>query len=83
LSDHSLTTILTQKDEQGNQYHVAFMSTGLQGVELNYPPMDKKPFFFHKEIKKFRPHILMNHTKVIIPHPEVKSLFIQRDMGER
>jgi hypothetical protein len=44
-SDHSLATVLTQKDEQGNEFPIAFMSTGLQGVELNYPPWINKIFF--------------------------------------
>jgi hypothetical protein len=43
-SDHSLAAVLTQKDEQGDEYPVTFMSTGLQGVELNYPLVDKKAF---------------------------------------
>jgi hypothetical protein len=51
VSDHSLATVLTQKDEQGDEYLVAFMSTGLQGVELNYPLVDKQDFVVHKAIK--------------------------------
>jgi hypothetical protein len=43
--------MLTQKDEQGDEYPVTFMSTGLQGVELNYPSVDKKYFVVHKAIK--------------------------------
>jgi hypothetical protein len=43
-SEHSLAAILTQKDEQGDEYPVSFMSTGLQGVELNYPLVDKQAF---------------------------------------
>jgi hypothetical protein len=58
------------------------MSIGLQGATLNYPLVDKKAFFVHKVIEQFIPFILKNYTKVIIPHPEVRSLFVQRDMGE-
>jgi hypothetical protein len=82
-SDHSLATVLTQKDQQGNECPIAFMSTGLQGVELNYPPVDKQDFVVHKAIKQVQPYILKNHTKVIVPHPEVRSLFVQRELGER
>jgi hypothetical protein len=69
--------VLTQKDEQGDEYTVTFMSTGLQGIELNYPLVDKQDFVVHKSIKHFRPYILKNHTKVIVPHPEVKTLSVQ------
>jgi hypothetical protein len=53
-SDHSLAAVLMQKEEQGDEYPVAFMSIGLQGVELNYPPVDKKDFVVHKSIKQFQ-----------------------------
>jgi hypothetical protein len=69
VPDHSLVAVLTQKHEQGNKYLVAFMSTRLQGDELNYPLVDKKDFSIHKAIKQFRPYILKNHTNVIVPHP--------------
>jgi hypothetical protein len=59
------------------------MSTGLQGVELNYPPGGQTSIFVHKEIKQFRPYILKNRTKVIVPHPEVRSMFVQKELGER
>jgi hypothetical protein len=66
-SDHSLAEVLTQKDEQGNECPIAFMRIGLQGDKLNYPP-GKERFFVHKSIKQFKPYILKNHTKVIVPH---------------
>jgi hypothetical protein len=82
-SDHSLAVVLTQKDEQGYEYPITFMNTRLQGVEMNYPLVDKKAFVVHKEIKPFRTYIFKNHTKVIIPHPEVRSLFFQKELGEK
>jgi hypothetical protein len=81
-SDHSLAAVLTQKYEQGDEYHVMFMRTGLQGVGLNYPSVDKQVFVFHKIIKQFILYILKNHTKFVVPHLEVKSLFVQRELGE-
>jgi phospholipid-translocating ATPase len=41
-SEHSLAAILTQKDEQGDEYPIGFMSFRLQGVELNYPLVEKQ-----------------------------------------
>jgi hypothetical protein len=67
--DNSLATVLTQKYEQGDDYLVAFMNTGLQGVELNYPLVDKQYFVVHKSIKYFKHYILKNHTKFIVLHP--------------
>ena len=59
------------------------MSTGLQGAELNYPAIDKKSNVVFKAVKQFRPYILKNRTKVIVPYPAVRSLLIQKELGER
>ena len=40
-SDNSLAAGLTQKEEKGDEYPISFMSTGFQGVELNYPAINK------------------------------------------
>ena len=77
-SDDSLAMVITQKEEQGDEYPISFMSIGLQGAELNYPTVDKQDYAVFKAVKQFRPYILKNHTKVIVPHPEVRSLFIQK-----
>ena len=59
------------------------MSTGLQGAELNYPAIDKQAYTVFKAMKQFRPYILKNRTKVIITHPAVRCLFVQKELGER
>ena len=59
------------------------MSTGLQGVELNYPAIDKQAYAIFKAVKQFRPYILKNGTRVIVPHPSFRTLFVQRELGER
>ena len=59
------------------------MSTNLQGAELNYLAIDKQAYVVYKEVKHFRSYFLKNHTKVIVPHAAVRSLFTQHDMGER
>jgi hypothetical protein len=69
--DQSLATVLTQKDDDKNEALVSFMSTNFQGVELNYPTIDKHAYVVYKAIKHFKYYILKNHTKVIVPHPTV------------
>jgi len=36
-----MATVLTQKDDENNETSVSFMRTNLEGVELNYPSIDK------------------------------------------
>ena len=82
-SDDSLAAVLTQKEDVGDEYLISFMSIGLQGGELNYLAMDKQAYAVFKAVKQFRPFILKNRTKVIVPHPVVRSLFVQKELGER
>ena len=42
--DHSIVAVLTQKNEDGEEFLVSFMSTGLQGAELKYSTIDKQEF---------------------------------------
>ena len=59
------------------------MSTGLQGAELNYPAVDKQAYAVFKAVKQFRPYILNNRTKVIVPHPAVRYLFVQKGIRRK
>jgi len=47
-SNWLLATVLTQKDEQGNEHPISFMSTGMQGSELNYLDINKKGYVVYK-----------------------------------
>ena len=75
--------MLTHKEDRGDEFPISFMSTGLQGAELNYPAVDKQAYAVFKAVKQFRPYILKNQTKVIVPHLVVRSLFVQKELGER
>ena len=62
---------------------IDFMSSGLQGEELKYPDIDKQSYAVYKEVKHFRPYLLKSHTKAIVPHPLVRSLVVQKEVGDR
>jgi hypothetical protein len=51
MYDHSLATMIMYKYEKQDEYIVAFMSTRLQGTEMNYALVDRKELVFHKDIK--------------------------------
>ena len=82
-SDDSLAVVLTQKEDGGDEYPISFMSIGLQGDELNYPAVDKQAYAVFKAVKQFRLHILKNQMKLIVPHLDVRSLLVQKELGER
>jgi hypothetical protein len=75
--------VLTQKNQEGDEFPVAFMSFGLQGAELNYPEVDKQAYVVFKVVKHFRPFFLKSKTKVIVPYPVVRNLLVQKDLAEK
>jgi hypothetical protein len=69
--DQSLAAVLTQKDDDNNEALVSFMSTNIQGDELNYHAVDKQAYEVYKTVDHFGSYILKKHSKVIVPHPVV------------
>ena len=82
-SDHSIVVVLTQKNEEGEEFLVYFMSRGLQGVELKYPAIDKQVFAVFKVVKNLCSYLLRSHTKIIVPHSVVRELLIQKEPRDR
>ena len=81
-SDTSLTIVATHKDELNNEHAISFMSLSMEGPKLNYPTMDKQAYIVYKAVKHFRPYLPKNHFIVFVPHPAIKSLLVQQDLGE-
>ena len=81
--DSSLAAVIMQKDSNNDERPISFMRTGLQGAELNYPKIEKQAYAVYKAVKHFRPYILTNHVIVFVPHPAVRSRFMQQELGER
>lgn len=36
-----------------------------------------------KDVKNFRPYLLRSHTEITVPHLVVRSLLIQKELGDR
>ena len=51
-SNDSLVAVLTQKEDGGDEFPISFMSTGLQGGELNYLAVDKQAYTVFKVVKQ-------------------------------
>ena len=82
-SDHSIAVVLTQKNEDREEFLVSFMSMGLQGAELKYPAINKQALVIFKAVKHFRPYLLRSHTNIIVPHLAVRALLTQKELGDR
>lgn len=80
-SKRSLSSILTQQNDEGNEAPIAFMSVPLKKHELNYTPTEKHAFTVVKALKQFRYYILHSHSIVYVPETTVKSILTQQEVG--
>ena len=80
-SEHSLSSILTQPNDEENEAPIAFMSVPLKKHELNYTPIEKHAFVVVKTLKQFRYYILHSHYVVYVPEIAVKSILTQQEVG--
>ena len=78
-SEHTVATILLQKNEEGFEQPIAFFSKSLRDVELRYDIMEKQAYAMVKALKAFRAYVL--HSKVIayVPTSSMKDILIQAD----
>jgi hypothetical protein len=78
-SEHTIATILLQKNEEGFEQPIAFFSKILRDEELRYDIMEKKAYTMVKALKAFRTYVL--HSKVIayVPTSSVKYILVQPD----
>lgn len=82
-SDTYIVVMLTQKEELNNERTISFMSMILQGPKVRYPIMEKQAYVVKRVVKYFKPYLLKNHCIICVPHPAVRSLFVQQVLGER
>src|ERR1700722_17743659 len=76
-SEHTIATVLLQKNSEGYEHPIAFFSKALRDVALNYNIMEKQAFALVKSIKYFRVYILYSHTIAYVPNVVVKDNFTQ------
>jgi hypothetical protein len=82
-SKKSYASMLSQQNDQNIEVTISFETSALQGAELNYIDVEKQSYEVFKSIKHFRPFLIKFHTKVIVPHPLVRSFLIQKDLGDK
>ena len=59
------------------------MSSSFKGDELNYHDVDEKLVVLFREVKHFQPYLLKSRTKLVVPYPVVRNLFVQKDLGDK
>ena len=67
-----------QKNEEGQEQPIAFMSRSLQNFELKYTTMEKQAYALVKPLKHFITYI--GYSKVVgyVPHLAVKDIYLNK-----
>eukprot|EP00253_Pinus_taeda_P005377 PITA_05377 len=82
-SEHTIATVLLQKDDQGNEKTIAFFSKALRDAPIKYQIMEKQAYALVKAIKDFRIYILYSHIIAYVPSPIVKYILTQENLEGR
>lgn len=77
-SESSMVVVLLQKNEQGFEQLVLFMSQAFQGYELSYNLMEKQAYALIKALKYFRDYFWNAKIVAYVPHPLVKDILVQQ-----
>jgi hypothetical protein len=76
-SEHTIATILLQKNKEQYEQSIFFFSKASRDASLNYKIMEKQAFALVKAIKDFRVYILHSHTIAYVPKVVVKDTLTQ------
>jgi hypothetical protein len=76
-SEHTIATVLLQKNEEGFEWPIAFFSRSLRDAELKYDILEKQAYAMVKSLKAFRTYVL--HSKIIayVPSSSIKDILVQ------
>jgi hypothetical protein len=82
-SEHTITTMLLQKNDEGFEKPIEFFSKSLRDAELKYDILEKQAYAMVKSLKAFRTYVL--HSKIIayVPTSSVKDILVQPDSDRR
>jgi len=76
-SEHTIATVILQKNNEGHELNIVFFSQSLRDVALKYNIMENKEFDLVKAIKYFRVYILHSHIIAYVPNSVVKDILTQ------
>jgi hypothetical protein len=78
-SDFTMVVVLLQKNQEGMEQPIAFMSRAFQGSELKYELMEKQAYALVKGLAYFRDYFWNARVVAYVPHPMVKEILVQKE----
>ena len=76
-SEHTIASVLFQKNEEGHEQPIAFYNKTLRDAPLKYNILEKQAFALIKALKDFRVYIIHSHTVACVPSVAVKDILTQ------
>jgi hypothetical protein len=73
-SGSGLGAVLSQKDDNGKEYVIAYASRGLRGAEVNYPITELECLAVMFAIQHFHKYLIGRKFQVITDHSALKTL---------
>ena len=78
-SESTIVRVLINKNNEGFEQPIAFMSQYLQDLELKYTIMEKQAYALIKSLKHFRTYVVYSKIIGYVPHAAVKDILSQQD----
>ncbi len=82
-SEKAISAVRSQKDENGREYTIHYVSHALNDVEKNYSTYKRERLAIVFALKKFRPHPLRQKIKLFTEHEALKYVINKRDLHGR
>lgn len=83
-SEDTIAGVLLQKNKDGHEQPIAFMSRALQNSELKYNTMEKQAYALVKSLKHFKTYVGYSKIIAFIPHSSVEDILTHTDcLGTR
>ena len=73
-SEHTITRVLLQKNEQNEEQPIAFYNKALRDSTLKYDIMEKQAYACVKALKEFRVYIQHSHSTIFVPSAAIKDI---------
>jgi hypothetical protein len=78
-SEHTIVSVLLQKDEKSFEKPIAYFNRMLCDAPLRYDIMEKQAYALVKALKEFRTYIFHSHVIAYVPNNSVKDILTQPD----
>jgi hypothetical protein len=83
-SEYTIAGVLLQKNDEGQEQPIAFMSKALKNSDLNYTSMEKQSYALVKSPKHFRVYIGYSKIMGYVPHVAIKDILGKHDfLGDK